>query len=351
MIGKYTYNVDNIHLHFADSGSVLTVGAFCSIGSNLNVYLGGNHRSDWISTYPFSCINRQVFTKIIAGHPASNGNVCIGNDVWIGENVTILSGVTIGDGAVLAAYSHVVKDVLPYSMVGGNPAVFIKMRFDDNTIKQLLSLKWWTFEDAVINELSTLLCSNKVNELVDKVGQVALDYKFGTLVTQPSDMQGHMDTIKGYAMKCKRVIEFGVYDCTSTWAMLAARPQWMRSYDISRRSEVDEVERIAKLTNVDFKFMNQSTIETTIEECDMLFIDTCHMYDFLTIELNRHHNNVRKYILMHDTDIFGRKDQDGRGKGLFTAIEDFIRREPGWTIRQHLPHCMGLTVLARKNYL
>jgi hypothetical protein len=277
--------------------------------------------------------------------------VCIGNDVWIGENVTIMSGVKIGDGAVLAANSHVVKDVLPYSIVGGNPATLIRMRFEDSIIEQLINLKWWDLEDAVINELSTILCSNNVKELINKAGQIALDYKFGTLASQPSDMQGHMNTIKQYAMKCKRVIEFGVYDCTSTWAMVASRPQWMRSYDIARRPEVDEVEKITKLTGIDFKYINESTIETTIEECDMLFIDTCHMYDFLIMEMNRHHDKVNKYILIHDTEIFGRVDQDGHGKGLFTAIEDFIKRQPEWTIRQHFTHCMGLTILARKNYL
>ena len=60
--------------------------------------------------------------------PQSNGDVIIGNDVWIGYGSTIMSGVKIGDGAVIAAGSLVVKDVDPYTIVGGNPAKMIKKK-------------------------------------------------------------------------------------------------------------------------------------------------------------------------------------------------------------------------------
>ena len=52
------------------------------------------------------------------------GDTVIGNDVWIGQNVTIMPGVKIGDGAIIAANSTVVKSVEPYSIYGGNPAKF-----------------------------------------------------------------------------------------------------------------------------------------------------------------------------------------------------------------------------------
>lgn len=56
----------------------------------------------------------------------SKGTVVIGDNVWIGDKATILPNVTIGDGAVIAANSVVTKDVLPYSVVGGNPAKVLK---------------------------------------------------------------------------------------------------------------------------------------------------------------------------------------------------------------------------------
>ena len=71
----------------------------------------------------------------------------IGNDVWIGLNTTILSGISIGDGAIIGAESLVTKNVGPYEIWGGNPAKFIKKRFDDDTIQKLLEIKWWDWED------------------------------------------------------------------------------------------------------------------------------------------------------------------------------------------------------------
>ena len=67
----------------------------------------------------------------------------IGNDVWIGSRATILEGVNIGDGVVVAAGAVVTKDVPPYAIVGGVPARIIRYRFDEETIQNLLKMKWW----------------------------------------------------------------------------------------------------------------------------------------------------------------------------------------------------------------
>jgi carbonic anhydrase/acetyltransferase-like protein (isoleucine patch superfamily) len=94
----------------------------------------------------------------LIGHPSTNRDVNIGNDVWIGSGVTIMSGITIGDGAVLSANACVVKNVPPYHIVGGNPAKFIKQRFDDDIIQLLMNLKWWTLPLAIIKDISSKLC-------------------------------------------------------------------------------------------------------------------------------------------------------------------------------------------------
>lgn len=93
------------------------------------------------------------------GHPKTNGDVVIGNDVWIGSGVTIMSGIKIGDGAVISANSSVIKDVLPYEIVGGNPAKSIKLRFDVQIIKLLLNLRWWDLKLADIKFISNKLSS------------------------------------------------------------------------------------------------------------------------------------------------------------------------------------------------
>lgn len=60
----------------------------------------------------------------------------IGDDVWVGYGSFISRGVKIGDGAIVAAYSVVTKDVEPYTIVGGSPAKFIKYRFNENEIQK-----------------------------------------------------------------------------------------------------------------------------------------------------------------------------------------------------------------------
>jgi acetyltransferase-like isoleucine patch superfamily enzyme len=138
--GKHTYGTPNTFSW--NEGKKLIVGNFCSIANNVNIYLGGNHRTDWVSTYPFGHINQHIFPSFDGiGHPATKGDVNIGNDVWIGSNVTIMSGVTIGDGVVIANNSHVVKNAEPYSLIGGNPAKFIKLRFSPEQIEKLLQIQ------------------------------------------------------------------------------------------------------------------------------------------------------------------------------------------------------------------
>lgn len=167
-VGKYTYGVDNISVLTWGEGAKLEIGSFCSIAANIKIYLGGNHRVDWITTYPFGHTHKGVFNKFNGeGNPKTNGDVIIGNDIWIGSDVTIMSGVRIGDGAVLANNSHVVKDVEPYSIVGGNPAKLIKYRFDKDVIEKLLEIKWWDLNDDKINELSPLLCSENIQEFLN----------------------------------------------------------------------------------------------------------------------------------------------------------------------------------------
>jgi acetyltransferase-like isoleucine patch superfamily enzyme len=163
-IGRFTYG-DPLVLEWGE-GMTLTVGSFCSISANVTILLGGNHRGDWITTFPFNVIFEE-FTHI-EGHPSSNGNVIIGNDVWIALNTLILSGVTIGDGAIIAANSVVTKDVEPYAIVGGNPAKKIKNRFDSKTIEDLLKIQWWNWELEKIKSTVPLMLSPDTQAFLNK---------------------------------------------------------------------------------------------------------------------------------------------------------------------------------------
>ena len=172
-LGAFTYytQLPNV-IEFAQNSNYVTIGSFCSIGKGLNLYLYADHKTKWISTYPFGHVNctHKIF-KNIKPHKnfvKSNGNIIIGNDVWIADNVTIMSGVTIGDGAIIASNTHVIKHVEPYSIVGGNPSTFIKYRFTNNQISTLLLIKWWNWPIDKINDNISLLCSDNIDDFIKK---------------------------------------------------------------------------------------------------------------------------------------------------------------------------------------
>lgn len=158
-IGEYTYG--NPSILFENQEANLTIGKFCSIADNVTIFLGGNHRTDWITTYPFNVLTTYFPEGLgIKGHPATKGDVTIGNDVWIGINVIIMSGVSIGDGAVIAAGSVVSKNIGDYEIWGGNPSRLLKKRFDVHKIKELQDLKWWHWSNAEIRANINILCSD-----------------------------------------------------------------------------------------------------------------------------------------------------------------------------------------------
>jgi len=143
----------------------LIIGSYCSIGSGAVFMMAGNqgHNSSWASTFPFY-FQANIFKEAKNGFKKA-GDTVIGNDVWIGSEAMIMSGVTIGDGAIIASRAVVIKDVPAYSVVGGNPATFIKYRFTKQEIDQLLIMKWWKWKEESVKNSMPLICSSSIEEL------------------------------------------------------------------------------------------------------------------------------------------------------------------------------------------
>jgi acetyltransferase-like isoleucine patch superfamily enzyme len=166
-IGNYTYGTPTIRTWEENRATKLKIGKFCSFADNVEIFLGGNHRMDWITTYPLSILkNNWPETKEITNDTITKGNVTIGNDVWIGRDATIMSGVTIGDGAVIGAKAMVTKDVPAYAVVVGNPGKIAKFRFDKKTIAALLKIKWWDWPVEKIRKNVLILSSGKLEEFI-----------------------------------------------------------------------------------------------------------------------------------------------------------------------------------------
>jgi virginiamycin A acetyltransferase len=154
LIGDFTYYDDpddpagferNVLYHYPFIGDKLIIGKFCAIATGVRFIMNGaNHKLSGFTTYPFS-IFANGWEKVLPkpGELPYKGDTVVGNDVWIGCEALIMPGARIGDGAVIAARSVVSGRVRPYSVVGGNPARLLMMRFPPETVRLLRKLKWW----------------------------------------------------------------------------------------------------------------------------------------------------------------------------------------------------------------
>lgn len=158
-VGEYTmyndfendptlFEKNNVLYHYPINKDKLVIGKFCSIACGAKfLFTSANHTMKSLSTYPFPLFFEEwgLNKKDVTKSWDNKGDIIIGNDVWIGYEAVILSGVTIGDGAIIGTRALVTKDVPPYTIVGGMPAIIIRKRFEEETINLLLEKKWWNW--------------------------------------------------------------------------------------------------------------------------------------------------------------------------------------------------------------
>lgn len=174
IVGDYSYYDDPVepegferNVLYNYGSDRLVIGKFCAIATNVKFIMNGaNHKLNGISTYPFPIFGHGWETAMdkLMGLP-TRGDTVIGNDVWIGYESIIMPGVKIGDGAVIAAKSVVVKDIPPYTLYGGNPAHYIKQRFSAAEVAQLLDIRWWDWEIDKITRNINLIMESDIDAL------------------------------------------------------------------------------------------------------------------------------------------------------------------------------------------
>jgi hypothetical protein len=175
---------------------------------------------------------------------------------------------------------------------------------------------------------------------------------YESLVKNPSDINEHLPTLKGYAEECDHVTEMGVRGACSTWAFLCAGPKALVSYDIEDPArwgvDLDRMRTVASLNNVDFKFVQANVLETEIESTDLLFLDTWHVYQQVKEELRLHASKVKKYIAFHDTVSFGAVGESHGYEGINRAISEFLNDNPEWKFEREFLNNNGLLVIKRR---
>jgi chloramphenicol O-acetyltransferase type B len=162
-IGFASYGVPTV-LDWKE-GTTLEIGSYCSISKNVQIFLGGVHRTNWVSSFPFPKYFPEA-NHLIPDFGVSKGDVIIGSDVWLCRDSTIMSGVKIGHGAVVATGAIVTKDVPPYAVVAGSPAKIIRWRFDEHTRMELLASEWWNWPQDEIRKLVPLMCKDDLSEFL-----------------------------------------------------------------------------------------------------------------------------------------------------------------------------------------
>ncbi len=164
-IGAYSYGRPKVR--FPESGRKLTIGRYCSIADRVEILLGGDHRLDWASTYPFAAMRGHFpEAEAPADYHTSRGDVAIGHDVWLGSGCMILSGVNVGHGAVVAARAVVTRDVPAYAVVAGNPAKVVRHRFPPEVVQALVAAAWWDRPPAEVSRLVPLLQGDRIDALL-----------------------------------------------------------------------------------------------------------------------------------------------------------------------------------------
>ncbi len=162
--GAYSFCGYDCDLNFVE------IGKFVSIANS--VIIGGNsHPMDWVSMSPVFYEGRDSVRKKFSEFSRKPPEITkVSHDVWIGHGAHIKQGVNIGIGAVIGMGSVVTKDIKPYEVVAGNPAKFIRHRFDEETVKSLLNSCWWELSDEQLFECAQYIQEpDKFLEEVDKI--------------------------------------------------------------------------------------------------------------------------------------------------------------------------------------
>jgi methyltransferase family protein len=202
---------------------------------------------------------------------------------------------------------------------------------------------------------------------------ISLRELYRELCNTPSDIQAFLPNLSAYAQQCETIVESGMRGGTSTVAFLVGlldNGKAVKRYigcDLVRNKYVDALQTAARKSGIDFTFLHGSDLEQTFPQCDLLFIDTWHVYGQLKRELEMFHHLTRR-IILHDTtvdeligetvrlktNIIGQMGSTGwqMGEivvGLWPAVTEFLVAHPEWEIEARYAHCNGLTILRRRD--
>jgi acetyltransferase-like isoleucine patch superfamily enzyme len=170
-MGNMSYYAPNVVKYQGDTGRVI-IGNFASVAPDADFYVGGQHRTEWVSQYGLRAM-LDLPGAHEDGFTHGRGDIVVGSDTWVTNGCTVMSGVTIGDGAVVGTKAVVAKDVRPYAIVVGNPAREIRRRFSDEQVEALLRIRWWDWPTEQVKQHIELICSPDIDAFIARFDPAA----------------------------------------------------------------------------------------------------------------------------------------------------------------------------------
>lgn len=178
--------------------------------------------------------------------------------------------------------------------------------------------------------------------------QNMLEAEYAQAALATTDINQHLPYLRQLADRCESVTEFGVRTGQSTRAFLVSNASQVSLYDLELDPGVCHLVKACATAGRAVSYEVANTLQLTINHTDLLFVDTLHTYQQLLWELRRHSNQVKRYIALHDTHIFGTQDESGhQGPGLLPAVMTWLAEDRRWTVFSHHTINNGLTVLER----
>ncbi|HWC26501.1 MAG TPA: CatB-related O-acetyltransferase [Solirubrobacteraceae bacterium] len=171
VMGNMSYYAPNVVKYAGDTGRVI-IGNFASVAPDADFYVGGLHRTEWVSQYGLRAM-LDLPGAHEDGFTHGRGDIVVGSDTWVTNGATVMSGVTIGDGAVVGTKAVVAKDVRPYAIVVGNPAREIRRRFSDEQVEALLRIRWWDWPTEKVKQHVELISSPDVDAFIARFDPAA----------------------------------------------------------------------------------------------------------------------------------------------------------------------------------
>jgi hypothetical protein len=214
------------------------------------------------------------------------------------------------------------------------------------------------------------LLKTSLKEIKSITGMIPSNYK--RVCDTRSDINEHLPTLRRYASQCSSVAEMGVRSVVSTWAFLqglldTGKPASLQCIDINDVPAIPDISHMVSHYDISLSFVKGDSATTRIEPVDLLFIDTWHVYAHLKRELAFHCKSVNKYIIMHDTTLYGDRGESVKcgwntaeqaaksgypeaeiRMGLEPAVREFLEWHPEWFVKEVFTNNNGLTVLEKR---